>query len=89
MGDPASTVSLREISAGNRAVIERLAVTADQALYVASVAHVRTRPDARALLTSIQPGSAGSPRGRYLTYGFATTGETFDGEEVLDLELAR
>jgi len=31
MGDPASTISLREISAGNRAVIERLAVTADQA----------------------------------------------------------
>jgi diamine N-acetyltransferase len=52
------------------------------------VAHVRTRPDARVLLTSIQPGSVGSPRGFYLTYGFTTTGQIFDGEEVLELELA-
>ena len=161
MGDPASDISLREIRAGNRAVIERLAVSADQALYVASVAdslrdaaaypqarpwyravysgetpvgfvmisdgipdghpellgpyflwrllidarcqgrgfgraaldlvvaHLRTRPDARVLLTSIQPGSVGSPRGFYLTYGFTSTGQIFDGEEVLELELAR
>ena len=161
MGDPASNISLREISAGNRAVIEQLAVTAEQAFYVASVsdslreaaaypqarpwyravysgetpvgfvmisdgipdghpellgpyflwrllidsrwqgrgfgraaldrvvAHVRTRPDARALMTSVQPGSVGSPRGFYLTYGFAPTGEIFDGEEVLELDLAR
>jgi len=43
----------------------------------------RTRPDARALLTSIQPGSVGSPR------GFYATGQIFDGEDVLELELAR
>jgi diamine N-acetyltransferase len=53
------------------------------------VDHVRTRADARVLLTSIQPGSTASPRGFYLTYGFTTTGETFDGEEVLALQLPR
>jgi diamine N-acetyltransferase len=161
MCDPASNISLREVRAGNRAVIEQLAVTADQTRYVASVAdslrdaaaypqarpwyravyagetpvgfvmisdgipdghpellgpyflwrllidtrwqgrgfgraaldlvvaHVRTHPDARVLLTSIQPGSVGSPRGFYLTYGFTSTGQVFDGEEVLELKLAR
>lgn len=53
------------------------------------VDHVRKRPDAKVLLTSIQPGFVGSPRGFYLTYGFKTTGQSFDGEEVLELELAR
>jgi diamine N-acetyltransferase len=53
------------------------------------VSYVRKRPDARVLLTSIRPGSVGSPRGFYLTYGFRTTGQMFDGEEVLELELAR
>jgi hypothetical protein len=53
------------------------------------VGHVRKRPDTRVLLTSIQPESVGSPRGFYLTYGFTTTGQFFDGEEALELELAR
>jgi diamine N-acetyltransferase len=37
------------------------------------VEHVRTRPDARVLLTSVVPGPA-SPVGFYLRYGFSLTG---------------
>jgi diamine N-acetyltransferase len=48
--------------------------------------HLRTRPGADALMTSIVPG-AGSPLGFYLTYGFEPTGEWFDHEQVLRLDL--
>jgi diamine N-acetyltransferase len=48
--------------------------------------HVRTRPDAHVLLTSVVPGPA-CPIGFYLRYGFARTGEVFDGEDVLELPL--
>ena len=50
------------------------------------VAYVRTRPDARRLLTSIVPGE-GSPVGFYLAYGFVLTGEVDHGEPVLELAL--
>jgi diamine N-acetyltransferase len=50
------------------------------------VDYVRTRPDARTLLTSVVPGPA-SPIGFYLRSGFTRTGQVFDGEEVLELRL--
>jgi diamine N-acetyltransferase len=50
------------------------------------VGYVRTRPNAQALLTSAVPGPA-SPVGFYLRYGFARTGQVFDGEDVLELQL--
>jgi diamine N-acetyltransferase len=46
--------------------------------------HLRTRPGADALVTSIVPGP-GSPLGFYLRYGFVQTGEWFDHEQVLRL----
>jgi diamine N-acetyltransferase len=52
------------------------------------VDHVRGRPDADALLTSVVPGPE-SPAAFYLRYGFARTGQVFDGEEVLALSLPR
>jgi diamine N-acetyltransferase len=51
------------------------------------VDYVRTRPGARYLLTSLVPGTVGSPRGFYLGYGFRLRGDWFDGEEVIELPL--
>lgn len=51
------------------------------------VAYVRTRPHARTLRTSVEPGSEASPRGFYLRYGFTPTGQVLDGEELLSLPL--
>ncbi|MEO8328828.1 MAG: GNAT family N-acetyltransferase, partial [Candidatus Nanopelagicales bacterium] len=51
------------------------------------VDYLRTRPSADRLLTSLVPGTIGSPRGFYLRYGFTFTGEWFDGEEVMELPL--
>ena len=48
--------------------------------------HVRTRPGATALLTSIVPGD-GSPGPFYEKMGFAYTGEEEDGELVMRLNL--
>jgi diamine N-acetyltransferase len=48
--------------------------------------YLRTRPRAERLLTSVVPGPA-SPIGFYLRYGFARTGQVFDGEDVLELPL--
>jgi diamine N-acetyltransferase len=48
--------------------------------------YLRTRPGADALMTSIVPGP-GSPLGFYLAYGFEETGEWFDHEQVLRLDL--
>jgi diamine N-acetyltransferase len=48
--------------------------------------YLRTRPGADALVTSVVPG-AGSPLGFYLRHGFAATGEWFDHEQVLRLDL--
>jgi diamine N-acetyltransferase len=50
------------------------------------VAYVRWRPGATTLFTSCVPGE-GSPLGFYLRYGFALTGDMFDGEPVLALPL--
>lgn len=50
------------------------------------VDYLRTRPRARALLTSVVPGPA-SPLPFYLRYGFSPTGQAFDGEDVLELPL--
>jgi diamine N-acetyltransferase len=50
------------------------------------VEHVRTRPDARVLLTSHVVGPA-SPVTFYLQYGFHLTGEVHDGEPILELDL--
>lgn len=50
------------------------------------VAHLRTRPGADELVTSVVPGE-GSPMGFYLKYGFHSTGEMFDHEHVLKLSL--
>jgi diamine N-acetyltransferase len=47
---------------------------------------LRSRPDARVLVTSCQPGE-GSPLGFYLRQGFRDTGEMHEGEHVLELEL--
>ena len=159
MAEGERLVSLREITEENRADVERLAVTSEQANYVASntyslreaaetpdacpwyravyagddpvgfvmisdgipdghpeyvgpyflwrlmidtrfqrqglgraaldlvVEHVRPRPDATRLLTSVVPGTVASPRGFYLRYGFTPTGEVADGEDVLELPL--
>ena len=51
------------------------------------VDYVRTRPDARALQTSVAPGSRDNPMGFYLGYGFTPTGKELDGEELLVLPL--
>ena len=52
------------------------------------VDHVRARPHARTLLTSVSPGSEGSPMGFYLGYGFTPTGQVQeDGEALLALPL--
>ena len=48
--------------------------------------YVRTRPGAKALLTSIVPGD-GSPGPFYEKMGFAYTGEEEDGELVMRLNL--
>jgi len=50
------------------------------------VAHLRERPDADALITSIVPGD-GSPYGFYLRLGFEPTGDFVDHETVLALRL--
>jgi diamine N-acetyltransferase len=50
------------------------------------VAHVRTRPDARTLLTSHVVGPT-SPLTFYQRYGFRLTGELHDGEPLLELDL--
>jgi diamine N-acetyltransferase len=50
------------------------------------VEHVRTRPYARVLLTSVVPGPA-SPIGFYLREGFRATGQVHEGELVLELDL--
>ena len=50
------------------------------------VAHVRTRADARVLLTSVGQGPA-SPIGFYLRQGFRATGQVHEGELVLELDL--
>jgi diamine N-acetyltransferase len=52
----------------------------------ALVAELRTRPDADALFTSAIPGD-GSPVRFYEQYGFVRTGEIFDDEIVLRLDL--
>jgi diamine N-acetyltransferase len=46
--------------------------------------HLRGRPGARHLVTSVVPGE-GSPLGFYLRYGFTDTGTMFDHERVLRL----
>ena len=51
------------------------------------VAYVRQRPGAEILLTSTTPGE-GNPTSFYLRYGFRLTGEVFDGEAVLELDLS-
>jgi diamine N-acetyltransferase len=48
--------------------------------------HLRSRPDARVLLTSVVPGPA-SPIGFYLRQGFRDTGVMHLGERVLELDL--
>ncbi|MBA2532091.1 MAG: GNAT family N-acetyltransferase [Nocardioidaceae bacterium] len=48
--------------------------------------YLRARPGADALVTSVVPGRGG-PLGFYLTYGFESTGEWFDHEQVLRLPL--
>ncbi len=50
------------------------------------VDHVRTRPDARVLLTSAGQGPE-SPAGFYERQGFRLTGEVHEGELVLALDL--
>lgn len=50
------------------------------------VEHVRTRPDARVLLTSHVVGPA-SPVTFYRQYGFRLTGEVHEGEPMLEFEL--
>jgi diamine N-acetyltransferase len=50
------------------------------------IAHVRTRPGARALLTSCVPGD-GSPCPFYQKMGFVPTGDVDDGELVMRLDL--
>lgn len=50
------------------------------------IAHVRTRPGAKALFTSVVPGE-GSPGPFYEKMGFVYTGEEDDGELVLRLDL--
>jgi len=50
------------------------------------IAHVRTRPGAAALLTSVVPGE-GTPQPFYEKFGFRPTGDVEEGEIVLRLEL--
>jgi diamine N-acetyltransferase len=50
------------------------------------VDHLRSRPDARVLVTSVVPGPA-SPIGFYLRQGFRDTGVMHLGERVLELDL--
>jgi diamine N-acetyltransferase len=50
------------------------------------VDHLRGRPDARVLLTSVVPGPD-SPLGFYLQQGFRRTGQVHEGETVLALDL--
>jgi diamine N-acetyltransferase len=50
------------------------------------IGHVRTRTDARVLLTSVGQGPA-SPLGFYLRHGFRATGQVHQGELVLELDL--
>ena len=50
------------------------------------VEYVRTRPDARVLITSVGQGPA-SPIDFYLRQGFRATGEVHQGELVLELDL--
>jgi diamine N-acetyltransferase len=50
------------------------------------IAHVRTRPGAAALITSVVPGEGG-PAPFYEKLGFAFTGETEDDELVMSLSL--
>ena len=50
------------------------------------VEHVRTRPDARMLLTSHVVGPT-SPVTFYQQYGFRLTGEVHEGEPVLEFDL--
>jgi diamine N-acetyltransferase len=51
-----------------------------------AVAYVKTRPDADVLVTSVVAGE-GSPLGFYQRYGFELTGEMFDHEHVMQLQL--
>ena len=50
------------------------------------VDHLRTRDDARVLITSVVQGPA-SPIGFYLSQGFRPTGAVHQGELVLELDL--
>jgi diamine N-acetyltransferase len=50
------------------------------------VEYLRTRPNARVLLTSVGQGPA-SPLGFYLRHGFRATGDVHQGELVLELDL--
>ena len=50
------------------------------------IGYLRTRPNARTLLTSVVPGPA-SPIDFYRRCGFELTGQVFEGEIVLALEL--
>jgi len=52
------------------------------------LAHLRTRPDARVLLTSHVVGPR-SPRSFYLHYGFRPTDHVHDGEPVLEYDIDR
>lgn len=52
-----------------------------------AVEHLRTRPDARVLITSVVQGPD-SPVDFYLGQGFRLTGEVHQGERVLELDLA-
>jgi diamine N-acetyltransferase len=52
------------------------------------VAYLRSRPEADLLVTSVVPGN-GSPLEFYLRYGFRTTGQMFDREQVLQLTVMR
>ncbi|MGI8692093.1 MAG: hypothetical protein ACR2JK_04230 [Geodermatophilaceae bacterium] len=51
------------------------------------MAYVRQRPGAEILPTSTTPGE-GNPTSFYPRYGFRLTGEVFDGEAVLELDLS-
>jgi diamine N-acetyltransferase len=52
------------------------------------VEHVRTRVDARVLITPVVEGPA-SPLGFYLRRGFRATGDVHQGELVLEPDLSR
>lgn len=51
------------------------------------VDYVRGRPGAVEFLTSVAPGTDGSPLGFYLNFGFTATDEYIDGERLLRLSL--